>query len=485
MAGRTRPLPSTRHAPRLWLGIYAMAGLTVVLAACSPALQRSGPVGTDPHDELGADTYNLLDPVQQSMEATSDRPTDDSAGWITQGNADIGRSTEAAAEGRSSLKVVGSDSDPIYVDNTRTVRVATTPVSVTAGHTYEGRVKVMSPAERSPVRCELRWYDADGKIMDTAAGRAITEAPGAWANPSCRATAPGGAASGALRVHLAKADVTDVHFVDEAFLIDISTNSVGETPTSSSVPPSAAPTIPAPSAPTTTAPPMTTAPGGAPTSASVGPRTTNPQNVGRIEVNNGDDVTLTDVVASSIYVRSGGKLTATNVRVTGGVYVMPTAGAPIAKLHLTNSAVHKMMTVNVHDASGNLYWGGNVPVDVKVTGSWLHYPQGSGTDHTEALAGFGWPSGATFTNTTFVQSGPYNNTATATINWHGANTIFDGCHFLWESGTAAYFTVYVTGANNLVRNSQLQRGLAGYVFPDSNPKATYTNNVDATTGKPI
>jgi hypothetical protein len=217
----------------------------------------------------------------------------------------------------------------------------------------------------------------------------------------------------------------------------------------------------------------------------VGPRTSNPKNVGRVEVSNGDNVVLTDVVASSIFVRSGGKLTATNVKVTGGVYVLPTVGAPIAKFHLTNSAVHKMMTVSVVDSSGNLYWGSDVPVDVKVTGSWLHYPQGGGTDHTEALAGFGWPSGATFTNTSFVQSGPFNGTATATINWHGTNTIFDNSYFLWESGTAAHYTVYIAGANNIVRNSRLEKGLSGYVFPNSTPKATYTNNVDAKTGKPI
>ena len=137
------------------------------------------------------------------------------------------------------------------------------------------------------------------------------------------------------------------------------------------------------------------------------------------------------------------------------------------------------------DSGGNLHWGGEVPVDVSVSNSWVHHPQGDGRYHTEALAGFGWPRGARFTNTAFVQAGPFNATATATINWHGADTVFDNCYFGWSSGVAAYYTVYVEGRNNVVKGSRLQNGLASYVYPDSSPKATYSGNADAATGAPL
>jgi hypothetical protein len=224
-------------------------------------------------------------------------------------------------------------------------------------------------------------------------------------------------------------------------------------------------------------------PGGVPTSSSTGPRVANPPSIGRLEVTGSQSIS--DVVVDSIVVHAGGQLTATNVRVTGSVVVLPRVGAATTKLHLVDSAVHASLNVNVVDGAGNLYWGGEVPVDVVVSGSWIYEPQGDGTYHTEALAAFGWPRGATFIGSTFVQGGPFNATATATINWHGADTVFDGCYFGWSGGIAAYYTVYVEGRNNVMRNSRLEAGLAGHVYPDSNPPATYTNNTDALTGAPI
>jgi len=190
-------------------------------------------------------------------------------------------------------------------------------------------------------------------------------------------------------------------------------------------------------------------------------------------------------VVDSIVIHGGGQLTATNVRVTGSVVVLPQVGKATTKLHLINSAVHSGLTINVVDGGGNLYWGGEVPVDVNISGSWIHHPQGDGAYHTEAVAGFGWPRGARFTNTAIIQSGPFNATATATINWHGADTVFDNVYFGWRNGVAAYFTIYVEGRNNVVKNSKLQNGMAGYVYPDSSPKATYSGNVDADSGARI
>lgn len=193
---------------------------------------------------------NLLDGNQQSFEAAF-------SGWITQGNASATRSTLAARVGSASMRVVGSTSDPVHVDGTRTVRVATSTgtegVSVTAGRTYLGSAQVMSTNETSPVRCELRWYRADGSILDTALGAEVNEVPGTWANRTCQATAPPGAAFAALRVHVANADTGDVHYVDDAWLVD----SAGTPPPPTTAPPT---TVPPTTAPPTTAPPTTAPP---------------------------------------------------------------------------------------------------------------------------------------------------------------------------------------------------------------------------------
>lgn len=203
--------------------------------------------------------------------------------------------------------------------------------------------------------------------------------------------------------------------------------------------------------------------------------------MGRVDVRG--VVNLTDVVVGSIFVYPGGQLTATNVRVTGTVVVLPQVGGAKVKTHLINSSVHRGITINVTDSGGNLYWGSEVPVDVLVRGSWIYYPQGNfaNGDHTEAVAGFGWPQGARFERSSFVQAGPLNHTATATINWHGTDTVFDTIWFDWDGPAAAYFTVYVEGRNNVVKNSFFAPA-SGYVYPDSRPHATYTNNRDIRTG---
>ncbi len=467
-----------------------------------------GAVSCSPHADsrsMRVDAVNLLDPTQRSIEQG---PPGSSAGWATQGNASIARSTAAATDGKASLRVVGSSHDPISVDGTRTIRVATSPatdgVRVKPGHTYAGRVDVMSPKESSPVRCELRWYDESGAIMDTQKGAEVTEVPAKWTETDCAARAPGNAAFAALRVHIANADFGDVYYVDNAWLIDSTdptapasgtttasapapTTSASTTsaPTTAVPAPAPAPTTAVPAPATPPRPPAAPNPGGRRTESNTGPRVANPDRIRSVEVFAGENVTISDVITDGIIVHGGGSVTATNVRVNGSVVVIPELGKPVSRLHLTNAAVTNGITINAIDSGGTLYWGGEIPVDVAVSDSWIRHPQGGGSDHTEALAGFGFPRGATFTNTSFIQSGPFNGTATATINWHGADTTFDGNYFGWSDGTAAYYTVYVEGRNNVVRNSRLEAGLASFVYPDSSPPARYVGNTDAGTGAPI
>jgi hypothetical protein len=222
---------------------------------------------------------------------------------------------------------------------------------------------------------------------------------------------------------------------------------------------------------------------GVPTAASTGPRVAEPRRLGRIEVSG--PMTLRDVETDTIVVHAGARLNATNVRVRGALVVLPEVGEATTSLHVEDSAVHLGLVVNVVDDAGDLDWDGEAPVDIRVSDSWIHHPQGEGDDHTEALAGFGWPRGAHFEDTAFVQSGPFNGTATATVNWHGAESVFDECWFGWEDGIAAYYTVYVDGRDNVVRASRFERGLGGFVYPDSPNPAAYEGNADAVTEEPV
>jgi hypothetical protein len=94
-------------------------------------------------------------------------------------------------------------------------------------------------------------------------------------------------------------------------------------------------------------------------------------------------------------------------------------------------------------------------------------------------------SGMTFTNVAFVQQGGSlnNSGVTAAINYHGANSTFDGCWFLWDGPAPAYYNVYIDGPGNVVKNSWFDGDNgAGFVYPSSETMATYTNNRNVDTG---
>ena len=456
---------------------------------------------------------NLLDDQQNSLEEPAAAP--DQLGWETQGNAAIDRTDGTASTGDASLRVLASSSDPIHVDDSGDVRVATSTstrgVRVSAGEVYAGWLDVTSSSTRTRVRCELRWYDDTGAIIDTDEGPQLVEMPSMWTTPFCFGRAPEDALFGALRLHITDASRDDAYYLDNAWMIQVTgVPSGGDLP----VPDPAAPTAGAPAptststtaAPTTTVAPTTAAPTtAAPTTAAPSPTPTQPvapsgshpgeadtgptgegtRNLGSVVVRSGEVRNIDNAVVDRLEVHPGGTIVATNVRVNGAVVVVPRPGQAITKLHLDNVAVTNGMTVNVTSGSG-LYWGAPVPVDIKVSNSWIRHPQGSGSDHTQALAGFGYPTGATFTNTTFILDGPFNGTGTAPVFWHGQDTTFDNCHFGFDKGLASYYTVYVRGANNLVRNSTFEKGVANHIYPNSDkPMATYIGNVDADTGEPV
>ena len=131
--------------------------------------------------------------------------------------------------------------------------------------------------------------------------------------------------------------------------------------------------------------------------------------------------------------------------------------------------------------------GARRPMPIRFVDSYLYQPQGNPAngDHTEALLTLGWGSGYRFVNTAFVQQGPRNDTATATINFHGMDSVFDRCWFDWVDGKAAWYTIYAEGERNVIKDSRIVKGLAGWVYPDSNPQARYQDNRTLGTGAPL
>jgi hypothetical protein len=246
---------------------------------------------------------------------------------------------------------------------------------------------------------------------------------------------------------------------------------------------------------TTLSPPTTLAP---PTSPeTTGPRVADPAHVPALEVS--EPMTLSDVVVDGqVQVLPGADLVLDHVEVVGSIVFLVEAGQPMTKLH-ADGVRGKEIYASTLSPDGSIldleYQGpsSEVAAELVVTNSYFHSPPATPPTHTETIAGFGWIQGARFVDTTIIQQGPNNGTQTATVNWHGADTVFEGCYFGWDpSGEpAAWFTVYVSGPRNEVRDSVFENGgLEGrtgdfYVYPDPDKggePATYTGNLDAFTG---
>jgi hypothetical protein len=106
--------------------------------------------------------------------------------------------------------------------------------------------------------------------------------------------------------------------------------------------------------------------------------------------------------------------------------------------------------------------------------------------HTEAIMVMGSGIGYRFENVRFTQDGPYNGTQTGAINFSGLKSRFDNVWFDF-GGTpkAAYYTVYITGDDNVVNRCSIERGIASYVYPNSEIQAQYDQCTDVHSGTAI
>lgn len=188
-----------------------------------------------------------------------------------------------------------------------------------------------------------------------------------------------------------------------------------------------------------------------------------------------------------IYINGGGSTLSTNdmpiinldhVDVTGGIIALNAAKLTADYSYITGSQI------GLKD-----YWAPfiSAPAPYVFTNSIFYGAYASQPTHTEALHVGDYGTGYRFTNVAFIQGGGplANSGVTATINFHGNDTIFDGCWFIWEGETPAYFTAYIDGQNTVVKNSWFASAPAGYVYPDSSYRATYENNRDIQTGQVI
>lgn len=111
---------------------------------------------------------------------------------------------------------------------------------------------------------------------------------------------------------------------------------------------------------------------------------------------------------------------------------------------------------------------------------------GDPSEHLEGLHTCGYVDNQKFTNTKFLVSGSGISPVTGTINFHGKNSIFEHCYFVFNV-SAPYnitFNAYIDGPNNRVQNSYFST-LGGEVYPNSPQMATYSGNKNYDTGQNI
>jgi hypothetical protein len=107
-----------------------------------------------------------------------------------------------------------------------------------------------------------------------------------------------------------------------------------------------------------------------------------------------------------------------------------------------------------------------MPISVTNSVFWAPAPVATATSHSEALHVVGAGSGYSFTNTRFIQEGPYNGTQTGTIKFTGRDSSFTNVFFdFGGTPAAAQLTVHLEGWNVSVNGCRVERGLGGYQYP--------------------
>ncbi len=227
---------------------WALYGIMVVLlVAAAVVFSRPAPA-RQPLPEADQTTHfvrqalvtaddNLLSQEQHRFDGAG------TSGWIPQGNTEIRTSDGPAVVGDRVLRVDVSADGP-FPDASGTARVGTAAgsgsPSATAGVEYSGSVQTTPLGTATTVRCELRWYAADGSILATNDSGPLTQqADTGWTTHTCSGVAPSDTTHVGLRVFIQGASYGDVHLVDNASLV--AADSGESTP-----PQTAAPTEPPP-----------------------------------------------------------------------------------------------------------------------------------------------------------------------------------------------------------------------------------------------
>lgn len=197
--------PIARLTLKSWprvITFLSLASLLLVLAVADTAHSQVQQAG------------NLL----SSEQATFVGPR----GWTPQGNTVVRHVSSPSFDRSGSLEVVVDESGP-WPDSTGTARAGTTPrdgVEVTPGTHLKGSLRVHAADDPASARCEVRWYDADDKarILSTTSGTTQEVGADGWTHLTCEGTAPDGAGSAGLRVHLAGTSYGEAFHVDDAWL---------------------------------------------------------------------------------------------------------------------------------------------------------------------------------------------------------------------------------------------------------------------------
>ncbi|WP_108668658.1 cell wall-binding repeat-containing protein [Euzebya rosea] len=233
----------------LGVGLVAFGGTSAItpatlaravqLADCTVEPTTPPPGETEPP---GPGTSQLLTATQQTFEGGID-------GWAPRGNVVVGPGTTGRLD-TSSLRLEVSE-DGVFPDDTGTARAGTTPgrnaLRAVPGRVHTGSLWIRPVGRTSPVRCEIRWYDADGTILHTAGGPTVMERVGEWVQTTCSAFPPPDAVGVALRVFVDEATWGDVHHIDDASLLVVDDGDPSPSPTPSTQP--ATPPTPPPPAP--------------------------------------------------------------------------------------------------------------------------------------------------------------------------------------------------------------------------------------------
>ena len=143
--------------------------------------------------------------------------------WTGAGNATVARSTAQAHTGTASLAMTASAAGNMNAASCAAANITTQGMPCSPGDSVTCSAWMLAATTTRSVQVGANWYNSSGTLLSSSFGTAVSDSTSAWTQVTATVTAPASAAYCRLNTGVLSAGASEVHYVDDGSIGDLST----------------------------------------------------------------------------------------------------------------------------------------------------------------------------------------------------------------------------------------------------------------------